>query len=739
VCLACISTPAASGSKSSSNRASDGSKRVQLRNSDHICRGPVIQLPKADKPGKAPTGGIAHKNLVQEQSAKFREAVMKDSFPPLVLSYLLKDYQDWKNNASLSSFLNIAAKGCKPGAKYTPRSLPSLSYSWNETSTKAEDWLPVSKDEEDIFRWRLQYGTSREVHGEVDEMAPGNGAFGTTQMGVEERVNSWLAGLCKNSILPLDSIEFINAYGKVEKMYQLPKKTKNPQRVSKKSSLSPPSPPKFLWTSSPEFPSRKPKKDVKGKTCKLTSVEKDKVLEQIIKISEEFEEESSLFKQTVKISDEEDKLIKKHISKASDSLHHALKTLKLNKVINDALVYGNTWYPTPRFINNEHKVDMLTARAFPPKSTASKLMALKSVKPIHPQVYKDAVVDTIRQEVQMAQRFALNKGSTFIVNLETFGSVKHSPENPVWEIPGFCYLAAINIAVDLKQRPFWPANPTVYELSQIGYKYRKLQLFTLYEKVEGQHYSLVMKQPTELRDNSGWTNIDFLAKGPRALIAVGGDDKSDVKILDGTNYQQWAPKMRPFLMAEELSAYVNGIIKRPYCQPEPHPPVPLEGATTVTPFELTTHADQMRAYNEAKAIQLAWDTADGKALGMMQLKMADKLQYLVMDTSTETWNNIKTQFDASGPAAIFVDFKSVINYRFDEKKEPSVQVTELNTKLNCLASHGFIVDTRLQAMVILCGLPQSWDGVQGSILANHAMDSIDVPTIMPILQEEWSR
>jgi hypothetical protein len=57
---------------------------------------------------------------------------------------------------------------------------------------KAKDWLPVSKDEEDVHCWRLgagfraQYGTSREVHGEVDEMAPGDGASGTTWMGVEE-------------------------------------------------------------------------------------------------------------------------------------------------------------------------------------------------------------------------------------------------------------------------------------------------------------------------------------------------------------------------------------------------------------------------------------------------------------------------------------------------------------------------------------------------------------------------
>jgi hypothetical protein len=201
--------------------------------------------------------------------------------------------------------------------------------------------------------------------------------------------------LYKNSIPAPDTIEFINAYGKSCKMFQLPKKINEPQKAHKKSSPSPPSLPKFLQTSSPEFPSRKSKKDSKGKTHEMTSVEKDKVLQQIIKISEEFKEENSLFKQTVKISDEEDKLIKKHINKASDNLHQVLKTPKLDKVINHALAYGDTWHPMPRFIDNEHKVDMLTARAFPPKSTASKLMALKDVKPIHPSVYKDTVVDTI--------------------------------------------------------------------------------------------------------------------------------------------------------------------------------------------------------------------------------------------------------------------------------------------------------------------------------------------------------
>jgi hypothetical protein len=119
--------------------------------------------------------------------------------------------------------------------------------------------------------------------------------------------------------------------------------------------------------------------------------------------------------------------------------------------------------------------------------------------------------------------------------------------------------------------------------------------------------------------------------------------------------------------------------------------------------------------------------------------MADKLQYLVKDTSLETWDNIKSQFDVSGPAGIFVDFKYVINFKFDKRKEPSVQVAELNTRLNHLAAHKFELDHRIQAMIILSGLPQSWDSVQGSILANHEMAKLNINAIMPILQEEWQR
>ena len=77
-----------------------------------------------------------------------------------------------------------------------------------------------------------------------------------------EQVNTWLTSLLLASVPPPDTIEFINAYGSVDKMIRLPPKQTNvPKRTYKKSAPSPSLPPKCPWQSSSEFPIR----DRKGK------------------------------------------------------------------------------------------------------------------------------------------------------------------------------------------------------------------------------------------------------------------------------------------------------------------------------------------------------------------------------------------------------------------------------------------------------------------------------------------
>ena len=224
-------------------------------------------------------------------------------------------------------------------------------------------------------------------------------------------------------------------------------------------------------------------------------------------------------------------------------------------------------------------------------------------------------------------------------------------------------------------------------------------------------------------------------------MRVGGDDddSSGVKLLDGTNYHQWRPKMEALLKYKELWGYVSGDCVRPDASPRPVDPSPAEGTSTLTAAQKKAHKDLMDAYVKANKDFMTWQKEDAKCLGLMLLKMVDKLQYLIGETAYDTWNNIKKQFDVSGPAAIFVDFRNVINFKFDERKDPSVQVAELNTRINRLATHKFALDEQIQAMIILSGLPQSWDSVQGAILANTPMNNLNINAIMPVLQEEWQR
>ena len=131
----------------------------------------------------------------------------------------------------------------------------------------------------------------------------------------------------------------------------------------------------------------------------------------------------------------------------------------------------------------------------------------------------------------------------------------------------------------------------------------------------------------------------------------------------------------------------------------------------------------MKIYDQNSAEVRSWDLANDKSLSIIQLKMADKMQYLKKSTAACTWNNIKEQFDKQGPASISIDFRSAVNFHFKENKEPAIQVVELNTIVGCLATKGFTLDPKIQAMLILTGLPASWDGIQLTILANQLVDT----------------
>ena len=230
------------------------------------------------------------------------------------------------------------------GSKISPRSNRFSAYSWKETSMKAEDWLPVSLHQEDLFRrspggahW-AQYNLPGNVatFGRDRTMAWEYGPSGHISL---ERVNSWLARL-EQACIPLpDTIEFVNAYGNVVKMVRRPYEKKNPHNWSTEESSSsfsspPPRPHTPMRNFSVKYSKSKTSSKEKGKSKALTTTDEEKPF--ILNKSKLTDKEECVVKQLVQ-----------GVSKAVDTMNaHKDEHPDLNRVISEALE-GNTWYNRP--------------------------------------------------------------------------------------------------------------------------------------------------------------------------------------------------------------------------------------------------------------------------------------------------------------------------------------------------------------------------------------------------------
>jgi hypothetical protein len=424
------------------------------------------------------------------------------NFPLLVPSHFLKTQDDARKNAG-PSFSSIAAKGVKPGAKISLRSPTSSLPSWSETWTKNEDWVLVPLGQEDLLQRGLGSGFHVQFAGalwegicEVDEMASRDGASGDFRLGLVERwlkEQALIRELVDCSVYLPEYIELINASGQVDKMYRLASRKDKPATPPKKHSPAPLSPPKLYLLSSSEFPTRKDKGKGKARDVYISQSERNKLKLKLDQYKESLKNPNSLVEKPLSTS-EEDEFIKKLASEVTDQIRGVMsftETPRLDYVINQALA-GDTWYSKPNnddtivddwfkgLINNLSDVAPSPTKENQPKK-ADKLVKSKSlpsssyikkknqIAPIYDDLHKCAIVETIGREVHMAERYAIQKGDSFEVHLQTWGHIKHTKQNPLWEVPRFCYLAAINIAIPCDK--LWPANPIVQQMSRFGYKY----------------------------------------------------------------------------------------------------------------------------------------------------------------------------------------------------------------------------------------------------------------------------
>ena len=121
-------------------------------------------------------------------------------------------------------------------------------------------------------------------------------------------------------------------------------------------------------------------------------------------------------------------------------------------------------------------------------------------------------------------------------------------------------------------------------------------------------------------------------------------------------------------------------------------------------------------------------------MGIIALKLMLSMQYLLKKYSKETWENIKKLSDTPGAAGIFIHFRAAINFKMDEKKDPLVQISKLQTAVDNLLVNKFEINEKMQAMIVSASLPNGWDSVVATILATNKADDLTLARKMPVLQ-----
>jgi len=190
--------------------------------------------------------------------------------------------------------------------------------------------------------------------------------------------------------------------------------------------------------------------------------------------------------------------------------------------------------------------------------------------------------------------------------------------------------------------------------------------------------------------------------------AMSEDGKFRVEKFNGQNYQLWKMQMEEYFYQKDLFLPLSGVAKKP-----------------------ATMKDE------------EWEILDRKALGTIRLSLAASVAFNISKEKTT-----KGLMDAlaklyekpSASNKVFL-MKRLFNMKMSEGGSVADHLNEFNTVTNQLSSVKVDFDDEVRALLILCSLPESWNGlvmaVSNSVSGSNTLKFDDVVGV--ILSEEMRR
>jgi hypothetical protein len=183
------------------------------------------------------------------------------------------------------------------------------------------------------------------------------------------------------------------------------------------------------------------------------------------------------------------------------------------------------------------------------------------------------------------------------------------------------------------------------------------------------------------------------------------DGKFRVDKFNGQNYQLWKMQMEDYLYQKDLFLPLGGIEKK-----------------------LTTMKDK------------EWEVLDRKALGTIRLSLAALVAFNILKekTTKELMDALAKLYEKPSASNKVFLMKRLFNMNMSEGGSVADHLNEFNMVTNQLSSVKVDFDDEVRALLILCSLPESWNGlvmvVSNSVSGSNTLKFDDVVGV--ILSEE---
>jgi hypothetical protein len=224
-----------------------------------------------------------------------------------------------------------------------------------------------------------------------------------------------------------------------------------------------------------------------------------------------------------------------------------------------------------------------------------------------------------------------------------------------------------------------------------------------------------------------------------------------VPILDGSNYQQWAPPMRNFLKSQGQWLILT----------EDNPADWYLAPVEELPFATTNDADEEATATETKAKAKAkasisaipkvtedqkdeireWAETNSKAVGNISLRLHHSIQYKYQDEDNagKLWKALESEYDNPGVSTTYLKFKAALAVRIPVDSDPTLAIDEFTSYFGRMAEAGVVIERHIQAMILMSKLPREMDSLAQIVCQVGSVKELDFDKLHHSIILSWEQ